>query len=135
MESSEWNLQSLSDVAVNVVVEIVRYDDVLVLDGAEDVLSFGSPVELEHRPLDLRDDAPVEPRMHRERLGRHFLRPGEHDELLALLRWKSVEAPRNSAAGRRRALDDRAIHLVVGAGVDRRHLVRRYASAGQAALQ
>src|SRR4030095_4725966 len=82
---SERNLQSRSDVAMDVVVEVVRYDDLLVLDRLQNVLALGGPVQLEHRPLDLRNDAPVEPRMHCERLGRHFLRPGEHAQLFPLL--------------------------------------------------
>src|SRR5262245_21109469 len=110
---SERNLQSLSDFAMDIVVEVVRYDDRLVLDRLQNVLALGDPVQLEHRPLDLRNDAPVEPRMHRERLGRHFLRSGEHAQLLTLLRRKGVEAPGHSAAGRRLAFENRLVDRIV----------------------
>src|SRR3989442_7631890 len=57
---SEGNLQPLGDFAMDVVVKVVRNDDLLVLNACENVPSFGRPVQLEEGSLDLRDDAPVE---------------------------------------------------------------------------
>src|SRR5438094_8276865 len=90
---SEGNLQPLGDFAMDVVVKVVRNDDLLVLNGRQDVLPFWHPVELEERPLDLRDDAPVEPRMNRKGLWRDLLGPPQNDESLALCRIQRVETP------------------------------------------
>src|SRR5262245_44222148 len=131
---SERNLQSLSDFAMDVVVEVVRDDDLLVLDRLEDVLALGGPVQLEHRALDLRDDAPVESRMHGKGLGRNLLRPGEHHQLLALLRRAGIDASGYPAAGHRLALENRLVDRVVRARVDGLDLVRRHAGLGDEGL-
>src|SRR2546422_10554217 len=80
---SEGNLQPLSDIAMDVVVEVVRNDDLLVLNACENVPSFRRPVQLEKRPLDLRDDAPEEPRVNRKGLRSDLLGPRENGEFLA----------------------------------------------------
>src|SRR5215510_4111712 len=128
--SSERNLKSLSDFTVDVVVEVVRDDDLFVLDRLEDVLALRSPVQLDHRALDLRDDAPVEPWMHGEGLRRNLLRLSEDNQLLALLRWKGIEAPGHSAAGGGLALENRLVDRVVRARVHGLDLVRRDAGLG-----
>src|SRR2546422_5841224 len=47
--SSEGNLQPLGDFAMDVVVKVVRNDDLLVLNACEYVPSFRRPVQLEER--------------------------------------------------------------------------------------
>src|SRR3989475_11473920 len=104
--SSEGNLQPLGDFTMDVVVKVVRNDDLLVLNGCEDVRSFRRPVEPEERPLDLRDDAPVEPRMNRKGLWSDLLGSRENDEPLTLCRIERVETPGDTARGGRTAFED-----------------------------
>src|SRR5213594_801525 len=87
---SEGNLQPLGDFAMDVVVKVVRNDDLLVLNACENVPSFGRPVQLEEGPLDLRDDAPVEPGMNGKGLWRDLFSPRENGEFLALRRIERI---------------------------------------------
>src|SRR3989449_6193329 len=129
--SSEGNLQPLGDFAMDVVVKVVRNDDLLVLNACEYVPSFRRPVQLEEGPLDLRDDAPVEPGMNGKGLWRDLFSPRENGEFLALRRIERIETPGDDAGGHRLAVEDRPERRIVRARVNCLDLVRRHASAGE----
>src|SRR5437667_12805159 len=81
---SEGNLQPLGDFAMNVVVKVVRNDDLLILNACENIPSFRRRVQFEQGRLDLRDNAPVEPGMNGKGLWRDLFSPREKVALLTL---------------------------------------------------
>src|SRR3989475_7859343 len=98
------------------------------------VPSFRRPVQLEEGPLDLRDDAPVEPGMNGKGLWRDLFSPRENGEFLALRRIERIETPGDDAGGHRLAVEDRPERRIVRARVNCLDLVRRHASAGEVVL-
>src|SRR5438132_7118012 len=124
---SEGNLQPLGDFAMDVVVKVVRNDDLLVLNACENVPSFGRPVQFEEGPLDLRDDAPVEPGMNGKGLWRDLFSPRENGELLALGGIECAETPGDDTGGHRLAVEHRTERRIVRARVNCLDLIRRRA--------